>query len=75
MNVDAIILSEAAALTDNNKSLSILRTLSTMSSEGFPATLPSLYLSLMIHAHPSEHGLHPWCEPLANIVRANRRPG
>ncbi len=56
MNVDAIILSEAAVLTDNDKSLSILRTFNTMRSEGFPAVLPSLTLSLMIHAHPSEHG-------------------
>ena len=56
MNVDAIILSEAAVLTDNGKSLSVLRTLNTLSSPGFPATLPLLALSLMIHAHPSEHG-------------------
>ena len=56
MNVDAIILSEAAVLTDDSTSLSVLKTVNTMKSPGFPATLPSLYLSLMIHAHPSEHG-------------------
>lgn len=56
MNVDAIILSEAAVLTDNDKSLSILRAFNTMMSPGFPATLPFLALSLIIHAHPSEHG-------------------
>ena len=56
MNVDAIILSEAAVLTDGGKSLSVLRTFNTMQTAGFPATLPALTLSLMIHAHPSEHG-------------------
>ena len=56
MNVDAIILSEAAVLTDQGRSLSILRTMNTLSSTGFPATLPMLALSLVIHAHPSEHG-------------------
>ena len=56
MNVDAIILSEAAVLTDDGKSLSVLRTFNTMKSPGLPATLRSLTLSLMIHAHPSEHG-------------------
>ena len=56
MNVDAIILSEAAILTDDNKSLSILRTLNAMSTPGFPANLPSMALSLIIHAHPSERG-------------------
>lgn len=56
MNVDAIILSEAAVLTDGGKSLSVLRTFNTLRTHHFPATLPSLTLSMMIHAHPSEGG-------------------
>lgn len=55
MNVDSILLSAAAALTKDNQ-LSVLNVFNSMSAAHFPATVPLMALSLIIHAHHSEAG-------------------
>ena len=55
MNVDAILLSEAATLSSSLQ-LSVLNVFNSMGSPGFPATVPIMALSLIVHAHHSEGG-------------------
>lgn len=55
MNVDAIMLSAAAALTKDNQ-LSVLNVFNSMSATQFPAKVPLMALSLIVHAHHSESG-------------------
>lgn len=55
MNVDSILLSAAAALTRDNQ-LSVLNVFNSMSAAHFPAKVPLMALSLIIHAHHSEGG-------------------
>ena len=55
MNVDAILLSEAATLSVDNR-LSVLNVFNAMATTQFPAPLPFMALSLIVHAHHSEGG-------------------
>lgn len=55
MNVDAILLSSAASLSQD-KQLSVLGVFNSMAAESFPAVLPLMALSLIVHAHHSEGG-------------------
>jgi Family of unknown function (DUF6941) len=56
VNIDAILLSEYAALTDGEQSLTIVRVWNAMASMQFPVVMPSMALSMVVHAHPSEAG-------------------
>lgn len=56
MNVDAILISEYATLTDNNQALTVLRCFNAVTSRELPARVPSMAISVVIHAHFDERG-------------------
>lgn len=55
MNVDSILLSEYATLTDRSQ-LSVIRVFNQLGAPDFPATQRWMALSLLIHAHRDEAG-------------------
>lgn len=57
MNVDAILLSEYATLTDGTI-LSVMKCFNQVVTSGVPVAMPMMCISMMIHAHHSESGSH-----------------
>lgn len=56
MNIDSILLSEYASLSDNNQSLTVVRTFNRLSGTTLPAAIESMCVSLIIHGHEREAG-------------------
>ena len=55
MNVDSFLISEFAG-TDAAQSLTVYRTFNQVVTSALPIGLPTLYLSMILHAHPDEAG-------------------
>jgi len=53
MNVDSILISEFASVTDGT-ALTVFRTFNRLEAKGLPARVPMMFVSLIIHGHPSE---------------------
>lgn len=55
MNVDSILISEYAALTDGGM-LTIFRTFNGITSDQAPASIPMMFITLIMHGHSREGG-------------------
>jgi hypothetical protein len=56
MNVDAILVSEYATLTDGGHALTVVRCFTSIATPNLPARLPMMAVSIVIHAHFAERG-------------------
>ncbi|MGQ0813721.1 MAG: DUF6941 family protein [Gemmatimonadota bacterium] len=56
MNIDSILLSEYASLSDNNQSLTVFRTFNHLIGHAIPAAIESMCVSLIVHGHEREAG-------------------
>ncbi|MDP2957604.1 MAG: hypothetical protein Q8N53_14355 [Longimicrobiales bacterium] len=72
MNVDSILISDYATLTDNDQSLTVVRVFNALSAKDFPATKQWMAISLIVHAHRDERGSEHDLE--IRVVHATRKP-
>lgn len=69
MNVDSILISEYATLTDES-ALTVIRTFNGLSVKTFPTRIGLMALSIIIHGHASERGVQHHLE--IRLINARR---